>query len=408
MYKRNLYKNCLAHLPEKETTIITGARQVGKTTLLRQIRSHLDEEGLPAFFINLEDPEYLTLLDTHPRNLFQLFQFPEEKRSFVLIDEIQYLQNPTNFLKYLYDEYAHRIKLIVTGSSAFYLDEKFRDSLAGRKRIFLLYTLSLDEFLLFHGQPDLAEQIRILPAQELTIQKLPVSQQRELALYMDQYMRFGGFPRVVLAETNDEKEDVLRELLSSYVKKDILESGVRNDQNVMRLLMALSSQVGSLLNLNSLASTLGISRTAIDNYLYVLRKSFHVATISPSFRNVRKEIRRMPKLYFLDLGLRNNLMRNFQPLSQRQDAGSLYENFIFRQFLDRLPIDEIQFWRTQQQHEVDFILEEKIACEVKYSPENLRPAKYKAFFATHGHVPLQVIYHAGHPSKVEGMTFLRF
>ena len=136
-------------------TIITGARQVGKTTILKQIENYLIEKGFPAFYINLEDPDYLHLLNDHPRNIFNLFSLPEDRKIYFLVDEVQYLNNPSNFLKYLYDEFSKRIKLIVSGS-AFYMDTKFKDSLAGRKKVFILYTLSFDEFLKFNNKPEMA------------------------------------------------------------------------------------------------------------------------------------------------------------------------------------------------------------------------------------------------------------
>ena len=149
MHKRNLYYKCLEHLKRDEITIITGARQVGKTTILKQIKSHLAGKGLPAFYINLEDPDYLQLLNEHPKNIFRLYSLPKNQKIYFLVDEVQYLENPTNFLKYLYDESSKDInllrdkvsngtKLIVSGSSAFYMDIKFKDSLAGRKK-FLSY-----------------------------------------------------------------------------------------------------------------------------------------------------------------------------------------------------------------------------------------------------------------------------
>ena len=408
MLKRNLFTACLKHLPEPETLIITGARQVGKTTLLRQILAHLQAQDEPVFFVNLEDPEYLELLNAHPRNLLRLFAFPERKRAYVLIDEIQYLANPTNFLKYLYDEHAPQLKLIVSGSSAFYMDKKFRDSLAGRKRIFHLYTLSLDEFLRFRQRDDLADLVQAIPYTALRLDDLPLAQQREVSEFIDRYMMYGGYPRVALADTYADKVAVLQELLFSYTKKDILESGIRNEQNVLRLLQTLAAQTGHLLNVNTLAKTLRLSNTAIENYLYILQKSFHVATIRPFFRNLPKEIRRMPKLYFLDMGLRNMLLKDFRRPEQRSDAGALYENFIFRQFLDRLPLEEIQFWRTQQKNEVDFILAGEVACEVKFSVEQVKPAKYKAFRTAHPGIPLHILYHTGQPPATGELRFWRF
>ncbi len=408
MLKRNLYYKCIDHIEKKEITIITGARQVGKTTILKQIETYLKGKNLPSFFINLEDPEYLQLLNEHPKNIFRLFVLPKNKRAYFLIDEIQYLDNPTNLLKYLYDEFSDRIKLIVSGSSAFYIDKKFKDSLAGRKKIFTLYTLSLDEYLRFNNRADLAELAAKIPYQNLSVENIPVTEQREISLHIEQYQIYGGYPKIVLTENDNEKKELLNELLYSYIKKDITESGIKNQQKAMELLKILSEQIGCLLNTNTLSNLLKLSITAVENYLFTLKKSFHIVTISPYFNNLRKEIKKMPKIYFLDLGLRNALLRNFNSPYYRQDMGSIYENFIFRQFLDRLPLDEIHFWRTQQQNEVDFILNGKYAYEVKYNLSNFIPSKYKTFLSLYENIIFNVVYKIGEAKKIKGIFFRKF
>ena len=408
MLKRNLYYKCLDHIEKKEITIITGARQVGKTTILKQIETYLKGKSLPSFFINLEDPEYLQLLNEHPKNIFRLFSLPKNKRVYFLIDEIQYLDNPTNLLKYLYDEFSDRIKLIVSGSSAFYIDKKFKDSLAGRKKIFTLYTLALDEYLRFNNRADLAELAAKIPYHNLSVENIPVTEQREISLHIEQYQIYGGYPKIVLTENDNEKKELLNELLYSYIKKDITESGIKNQQKAMELLKILSEQTGCLLNTNTLSNLLKLSITAVENYLFTLKKSFHIVTISPYFNNLRKEIKKMPKIYFLDLGLRNALLRNFKSPYYRQDMGSIYENFIFRQFLDRLPLDEIHFWRTQQQNEVDFILNGKYAYEVKYNLSNFIPSKYKTFLSLYENIIFNVVYKIGEAKKIKGIFFQKF
>ncbi len=408
LFIRNIFYDCLKYLEKDVFLIITGARQVGKTTLLKQIYKHLKEKGQPVYFINLEDPDYLKLLNKHPRNIFNLYQYPEEKKSFILIDEIQYLNNPTNFLKYLYDEYADRMQLIVSGSSAFYLDVKFKDSLAGRKKIFTLPTLTLDEFLIFKERSELSDMVKKIPVQQLTLQHLPLSAQREIEKYMNEYMIYGGYPRVVLSTDPNEKTEILQELLTSYIKKDILESGIKNNQNVLALLKILADQTGSLLNVNSLSRVLRLSHSAIENYIFILKKAFILITIPPFNRNIRSEIRKMPKVFFADTGLRNALLKNFEPLDLRRDRGDLYENFIFRQLFDRVSIDEIKFWRTQQGNEVDFVISDRFAYEVKYQAEMIRLSKYTKFLKTYPDISLKFIYRVGQPLEKHRDIFLRF
>lgn len=399
MYKRNLFNTIKSYLSGKRFLIITGARQVGKTTLLKQIESHLKSENLPVFFINLEDPEYLDYLNQHPKNIFKIHTVPTKGKVFFLIDEIQYLDQPTNFLKYLYDEYSERLLLVVSGSSAFYIDKKFKDSLAGRKHIFNLYTLALDEFLTFNEKENLADCIRNIQIDNLSIANQPLQIQRELNEYIEKYMIYGGYPEVVLARSIEEKQEILQEIATSYMKKDILESDIKNTQQMMNLLRILSSQTGQLLNINSLANMLNISTTAINNYIYTLAKSFHVSTIMPFFTNVQKEIRKMPKIYFNDLGLRNALLRNYNSVDFRQDNGQLYENFIYRQLLDKISLDRIKFWRTQQKSEIDFIVDDKIAYEIKYNASIFSLSKYKYFRSNYPNILFKMIYHSGNPKE---------
>ena len=153
---RDITKEIEKYIKKDEILLLIGARQSGKTTILHQLKDIIEMQNDIQYFINLEDPDYLSLLKQSPKNLFKLFSIDLNKKNFVLIDEIQYLENPSNFLKYFYDEYKGRIKIIASGSSAFYIDKKFKDSLAGRKKIFYVLTLSFREFLRFKNETELS------------------------------------------------------------------------------------------------------------------------------------------------------------------------------------------------------------------------------------------------------------
>lgn len=351
-----------------EVLIFTGARQVGKTVISKQLQQDLDSERAKTYFINLEDPDYLKQLNESPKNLFKLISLLNEKKVYIFIDEIQYLDNPTNFIKYIYDEYHTRLKLIVSGSSAFYIDKKFKDSLAGRKKIFNVRTLSFREFLDYKGTD-------ISTASDL--KSLSLIEQDKLKILLEDYIIYGGYPKVVLADTQDEKREVLKELAYSYIKKDIFEAGIKQDDAFYRLFKTLSMQVGNLVNTTELAGLLGVSKTAIDNYLYTMKKSFHIDLIKPMFKNVRKELTKMPKVHFLDLGLRNFFSNNFEMFNFRTDKGMLFENIIYRFLIDKYDDTSIKYWRTQDGKEVDFVLEDKnMAFEAK---AKFRKNKFKTF-----------------------------
>ncbi len=363
-----------------EILVFAGARQVGKTTILKQIQTDLKNQGSFCYFLNLEDPEYLELLNHNPKNLFKIFSFDLNQKNFVFVDEIQYLKDPSNFLKYVFDEYRDKIKLIASGSSAFYLDKKFKDSLAGRKKIFNVFTLSFKEFLRFKGENDLENK---------NFNNLSLEEKNKINIYYQEFMIFGGYPRVVLAELN-EKQNVLQELAFSYLKKDIFEAKIKQDEVFYKMFKILAHQVGNLVNASELANTLDVSRTTIDNFLYVMQKSFHIALINPFFKNIRKEIIKMPKVYFYDLGLRNFFVNNFNSYETRDDKGQLLENAAFKQLMEKNNLGEMKFWRTVNQNEVDFIVGQT-AYEVKSEPKKARSKDYKLFFKNYPGFDFKII-----------------
>jgi Predicted ATPase (AAA+ superfamily) len=313
-----------------------------------------------------------------PKNIFQVLPLDLKKKTFIFIDEIQYLKDPTNFLKYLDDQYQEKLKLIVSGSSAFYIDRRFKDSLVGRKKIFYVYPASLKEFFAFKGfEFD-------KPYSKLTL----VEKDQYKKLFFE-YLVYGGYPRVILSPF-EEKKEVLRDLLYSYIKKDVYEGGVRQEDVFYRLLKILASQIGNLVNQFELSLTLGVSKTAIENYLYLMQKSFHLCLIRPFFKNIRKELTKMPKIYFYDLGLRNFLVNNFQPFLMRDDQGALLENYFFHLFLEEKYPDEIKFWRTTEGQEVDFIMD-NTAYEVKVNKKILKPSKYQLFQKKYPQIKLKIV-----------------
>ena len=378
---RNLTLKIKKHLLSDEILLIIGARQVGKTTLLHQIEEIIKTEGQICYFLNLEDPEYLSLLNKSPKNLFKIFSFDLKQRNFFLIDEIQYLENPTNFLKYFYDQHKDKIKIIATGSSAFYLDKKFKDSLVGRKRIFYLFTLSFREFLRFKNEESLSQK---------NFNNFSLSEKEKILFYYQEYLIYGGYPKVALAPLT-EKEDVLKDIAYSYIKKDIFEANIRQEDIFYKLFRILASQVGNLVNTSELASTLRVSRTAIEDYLYLMQKSFHIRLVAPFYRNIRKEITKMPKVYFLDLGLRNFLLRNLRQFEEREDKGQILENALFKELLKSYDFEEIKFWRTTQKQEVDFVIKEEQAYEVKIDPESFRKTKYKSFLESYPEIKFSIV-----------------
>jgi len=379
--RRKFYQKLVDHLPKKEFTILTGARQTGKSTLLGDLRAHCKAEHIPHLFINLENKRLLTELDENPLNLLGYFQ-PTKDRTIVFIDEIQYLQDPTNFMKLLYDDHHEKVKIVASGSSAFYMDDKFRDSLAGRKRIFRLHTCDFEDYLKLQGKDDLWTEVDRLAHDSHAKSVFAEQLQRE----WENFMIYGGYPAVVTTADPNERVEILKEIRDSFVKRDVLEAGVRNETLFYQLFQILAAQPGQLLNINELSNTLRTRNETIDHHLNVMQKSFHVALIKPFFSNIRKELVKMPKCYLMDNGLRNSLINNFQPVRQRLDRGELWEQTLFRSMVDVHGLDSLRFWRTADGNEIDFVLPDlhpPLAIESKLDEKQAKPSKYKTFQAAY-------------------------
>jgi uncharacterized protein len=369
--KRDVVSQIIKNSTKDEVLLLVGPRQVGKTTALHQVEAHLKKKGKTTYFLNLEDPDYLSLLKQSPKNIFQIFPIDLNQKNYLFIDEIQYLDDPSNFLKYIFDEYKGKIKIFASGSSAFYLDQKFKDSLAGRKKLLNIYTFSFKEFVKFKHSSKLAKK---------DFTKLTLSEIDTIKILYLEYLVWGGYPKVILASSPEEKTEVLRDIAYSYIKKDVFEANIYQDENFYKLFKILANQVGNLVNSSELSKTLGISKTAIDNYLSVMQRSLHIKLVRPFFTNVRKELTKMPKVFFTDLGLRNFFKNDFNQPFNRDDKGQLLENAVYRQLLDTCDSQQIKFWRNLAQKEVDFIIEDKqLAYEVKVNSSSASLAKYRGF-----------------------------
>ena len=374
------------HLDKKEYTILTGARQTGKTTLITKLFKELKTSEKNVYYLTLENADVLRDINESPENIFKyalrptdpLVQTPKSKRVIVFIDEIQYANNPSHILKYLYDKYLDNLKVVATGSSAFYLDSSFKDSLSGRKRIFILKTLSFAEYLHFIERDDLSDVLQMMRHQPDFISM----QKEEILEKFNQYLIYGGYPSVALEPDLNDKVELLKELKNSFLKRDINESGVNNPDAFYKLAMILSSQTGNLVNKNEFSNTLGIDNKTIDRYLFVLQKCFHIELIKPFSQNLRKELTKMPMIYFYDSGMRNSLLNRFFEFDLREDRGQLLENFVFRRLNEKYDTDDIRFWRTTDNKEIDFIIdssEGRFAYEVKFSCKQKKGNASKIF-----------------------------
>ena len=223
----------------------------------------LQNSGESVSFITFEDRDILTAINNHPEELFNFSRRPEKPSNskelvkhphFLFIDEVQHASDPSNFLKYLYDVYGENLKIVATGSSAFYIDRKFTDSLAGRKRVFELKTLSFREYLMFTKKTAFYKELDLIRNQEGYVS----SHMRELMGEFNKYLVYGGYPEVVLEADNGEKINLLKEIKNSFLKRDVDESGISNPDKFYNLLALLAGQAGNLVNRNELSKTIGV------------------------------------------------------------------------------------------------------------------------------------------------------
>ena len=349
-------------LPKKEIIILNGARQVGKTSILKLIEKDLLKTKINKkniFYLNLEELRILSELNKDPENI-RKYILDEKETNFFLIDEIQYLDNPSNFLKHIYDKYAPKIKLIITGSSSLELKAHFQDSLVGRKISFQINPLDFEEFLNFRKFSHL---------DYLAKKELPAEIQNAFLEKLNEYLLFGGMPAVALEGNFEIKKKMLNEYVNTYINKDIRAIGkIENISKFNDLVKLLASQIGNLLNISEVSNTLDLDRRKVLNYLDLLKLTFVLNKIKPFKKNIRSQISKMPKIYFFDLGVRNAILDNFLDLFSRQDAGALFENFIFCEFKNIF--SKIYFFRTKSGAEIDFVIE-------KEGKINLFEVKYK-------------------------------
>ncbi len=383
-YNRKIVKDIKKYMDSDLILLIIWWRQVGKTTILKEIKNNISKKE-DSYFLNLENFDIKKQLDIHPENIFKITWASKNKKHIIFIDEIQYLENPTNFLKYIYDEYKWIIKLIVTWSSAFYIDKKFKDSLIWRKKIFNMYWLDFIEYLWFQWRDDLAKIFD-------TNKKIPLLFKKDIEILWLEYITYWWYPQIVLLKLKEQKIDRLNDYCNDYIKKDIYESKIQDEIKFFNLIKILASQTWNLLNINELANSLDSSQPTIEKFIYILQKTFHISLIKPFFNNLRKELSKMPKIYFNDLWIRNSFLRNFENIHERIDKWQYLENIIFREFLFKHQLDYIKFRRTQSKNEVDFIIEDKNAYEIKFDKKNLQENKYKIFKEQYNNIPLKFIW----------------
>ena len=353
MYKRDLQSVIQERCFQGKAIILLGARQVGKTTLLKKI---IQEQHVEALYLNCDEPQTVVALTNC--NLKEL-QMIVGANKFVVIDEAQKVNNIGLTLKLIVDNMPD-VQVIATGSSAFELRNCLNEPLTGRKYEYQMFPISSKEIYQSSGYLDLKG-------------------------LLETRLIYGSYPDI-LNHANDARE-LLRMLTDSYLYKDILATdNLRKPDVLDKLLRALAFQVGSEVSYNELAQTVGTDSKTVERYIELLEKCYIIFRLHGLSRNLRNELKKAKKIYFYDNGVRNAVIQQFAPLELRNDAGALWENFFISERVKRNHYQQDYcntfFWRTKSQLEIDYIEEQNgqmTVFEMKWNPKKANTSIPEAF-----------------------------
>jgi predicted AAA+ superfamily ATPase len=365
MLQRALYNNILANTGKQKVSILLGARRVGKTCLLQEIKNNTAQGCL---WLNGEDQTVADILEERSiANYKRLLQ----GHALLIIDEAQYISDISRKLKLMIDEISP-LHIIITGSSAFDMQQS-GEPLTGRSITYTMFPVA---------QMELSKQENIIQTKEL----------------LDERLIFGSYPEVITLSTLAEKQQYLFELINTYLPKDILAfENIRNPQRLKDLLVLLAYQIGSEVSLDELGRQLGLSKNTVERYLDLLSKVFVIYNRRGYSKNLRKEVTKSSRWYFYDNGIRNALISNFNLPALRQDMGMLWENYIAAERIKHNAYNNLfinsYFWRTYDQQEIDLVEEQNAAISAYEFKWRQDKAKIPVAFAkAYPGVPFSVIH----------------
>ncbi|MEK7634255.1 MAG: ATP-binding protein [Patescibacteria group bacterium] len=381
-FPRDLLLNIEKYLDRPEIIAIKGPRQAGKTTLLKQIKEILIAKLIPdknIVYLTFEDKEILEKFVLDHKNFIKSFIQPSASKFFFLLDEYQYVPDGGQKLKLLYDIFP-QTKFIISGSSSLELVNQTARYLVGRVFSFYLYPLSFREYINVKTPnllSTLTEKQRLLrdflfKGKGVNLKILSSPFIKDFKKLFEEYVTFGGYPEVVKTTDLEIKKEVIKNIINTYLEKDIV--GLLQIGDFLKfksLAVMLAAQIGNLINYQQLTNDSGIHFNRLKNYLSNLEETYIIKILPPYYKNLTTELKKNPKIYFFDSGLRNYLVGNFSPLDNRSDKGQLVEmagltNLLFS-FTDNL---NYRFWRTTGGAELDFVLKQGeiiYPIEVKYS-----------------------------------------
>ena len=353
MKERVIYTALLDHCQKKQVTVITGMRRVGKSTAVKYILKRLASPNY--LYLDCERIEIRVLFNATNyegiKSELELMGIDFSQAAIIALDEIQLVENLPSVIKYFYDTYG--VKFIVTGSSSYYMKNRFSESLAGRKRIFEMYPLSFSEFLSFKEQSPQG-------IAKYAWKSFDKAWYNRLSVAYAEYIRFGGFPEVVLEENPADKAELLKDIINSYIEIDVkLLADYSLSGDLYKLVKVLAARTGNKVDYTKISSVTGINRQKIATYIQLLESTYLIYQATPFTKNIDKEISQQTKLYFADTGILNELAGG------QLSSGQVFENAIAVQLKNQ---GAIQYYQKKTGQEIDFIFNGDMAIEVKETP----------------------------------------
>lgn len=355
MKKRLLFYQLSKWIDHKSALVVTGMRQVGKTTLMKQLFNELPEDK-PKFWFDFENPfDQKVFEDIEYNNIYlrlkEMAGARKNQKIYVFIDEIQNFPEITKIIKYLIDHYS--VKFFLTGSSNFYLKNLFPESLSGRKFLFNLSPLNFQECLYFRDKISLKEA----EEKNKTFDQKPISifTAKKFELDYEEYLKFGGFPEVVTTEDSETKKQVLKNILQSFFEKDLkLLSDYKDIKELRDLLLLLVPRIGSMLDVTKVANELRVDRATVYSFLEFLQGIFVIRLLPKFSKSIDRSVAGGRKIYFTDNGILNAL--------GKVNEGQSFENSMVNQIAN---YGDLSFYNKRNTAEIDLILDKQTAFEVK-------------------------------------------
>jgi len=366
---RTIYTTLESQRDNKKITVLVGARQVGKTTLMKRLFAAFAPDT-PCLFLDMDIHSQYEQVRTYENCMATLrlhgYQEQDDKLFILFLDEFQRYPDTAIVLKNLADHHPN-IKVYASGSSSLAINDRIQESLAGRKRIVHVHPLSFREYLVFTGRGDLVDMLSNLPTVRSDNLRVLLP---DVYTRLEEFLIFGGYPEVALVPI-PEKQEVLSSIFDLYVKKDLVDFlKMERINQVKTLIIRLALNNGQECRYNRLAQITGLPEKSIKGHMEILKETFLITIHTPWFTNRNKELIKTPKVYFLDNGVRNFFINNFNEASLREDTSYAFEGFVVSEMIKAgIKQESIKFWRTKAGNEVDLILEQGgtiTPIEIKY------------------------------------------